>query len=94
MGSFGGEAVGSSRFPARNAYAQNREAPPRPVVGDPTDPQGIIVLLNQFLDWLRARNKKDRMVPIGQPSAYIDAFGPLESAKIAACVRQWEEQAD
>lgn len=55
MGSFGGEAVDSSRLPARNAYAQNSEAPPRPVMGDPTDPQGMIVLLNQFLDWLRAR---------------------------------------
>jgi len=66
MGSFGGEAVGSSRFPARNAYARSSEAPPRPVVGDPTDPQGMVVLLNRFLDWLRARNKEDRMVPIGQ----------------------------
>ena len=48
----------------------------------------MVVLLDQFLDWLRARNKKDRMVPIGQPSAYIGAFGDLESAKIAAHVRQ------
>ena len=29
-----------------------------------------------------------------QPSAYTGAFGDLESAKIAAYVRQWEEQAD
>ena len=39
------------------------------------------------------RQRKDRMVPIGQPSAYTGAFGDLESAKIAAYVRQWEEQA-
>jgi hypothetical protein len=34
------------------------------------------------------------MVPLGQPSVCIGAFGDLKSAKIAAYVRQWEEQAD
>ena len=41
----------------------------------------------------QGKGKKDRMVPSGQPSACIGAFGDLESAKIAAYVRQWEEQA-
>ncbi|MCY2990822.1 MAG: site-specific tyrosine recombinase XerC [Planctomycetota bacterium] len=42
------------------------EAPPRPVVGDPSDPQGMVVMLNQFLDWLRARNYAERTVECRQ----------------------------
>ena len=48
------------------------EAPPRPVVGDPTDPQGMVVLLNQFLDWPRARNYAERTVECRQ--AYLAEF--------------------
>jgi REP element-mobilizing transposase RayT len=29
-----------------------------------------------------------------QPSAYIGTYGDLESAKIAACIRRWEQQPD
>ena len=60
--------------------------------------QMVIALMNaaQELLWSDFPDSVIRAgVPrLWQPSAYIGAFGDLESAKIAAYVRQWEEQAD
>jgi hypothetical protein len=50
----------------------------------------------QELPW---RDFADSVIHAGverlwQTSAYIGAYGDLESAKIASCVRRWEEGAD
>ena len=60
--------------------------------------QMVIALMNAAQELLWS-DFPDAVIRAGvprlwQPSAYIGAFGDLESAKIAAYVRQWEEQAD
>jgi hypothetical protein len=56
-------------------------------------------MTGQSLFYMGRTNLKHKILAIseeegvGQPSAYIGAFGDLKSAKIAAYVRQWEEQA-
>ena len=59
------------------------EARPRPVVGDPTDAQGMVVLLNQFLGWLRARNYAERTVECRQ--AYLADFINWAAVRGVAC---------
>ena len=56
-------------------------------------------MTGQSLFYMGRTNLKHKILAISeeegveQPSAYIGAFGDLKSAKIAAYVRQWEEQA-
>jgi integrase/recombinase XerD len=45
---------------------------PKPIVGDPSDPHGMAVSLESFLDWLRTKGYSDRTV--GNRAEYITAF--------------------
>jgi integrase/recombinase XerD len=35
------------------------QSKPKPVIGDPTDPQGFCVMLARYLDWMRVKNYSD-----------------------------------
>ncbi len=38
------------------------ERRPKPVIGDPSDPQGFCVLAKAFFDWMRLKNYSDRTI--------------------------------
>ena len=35
---------------------------PKPVVGDPNDPDGLTVYMHRYLEWLRIQNYSERTV--------------------------------